>query len=472
MDETPVDSPMQTAEDVGTDARDAAQQERDLEEEEEAAAAAAAAEEEDEEEDEDDAGADEDDEESIAQVPASRRRATTLGKRVLDDAMSGNEDDTAPQTPNTGSATREGTPVNKPRRRGRPPTLRKADRISPNVVPQDALQYPLDNHNDEMVLSHHDVDGEQKVDENGYLFDGREYRVRTFTIQGRGQRLYMLSTEPARCNGYRDSYLFFIRHKTLFKIQLDEQEKEDLYQRALIPASYRSRQIGVCTARSVFREFGARIIIGGRRIIDDYWVAEYRKHGYKEGELADPDDRLPPPGYEYNRNQYVAWHGASSVYHQAPLPSRYSTRENGMVTRKQRTAAINDNNWILEHAQAASRYNTDLVNVRSTTWQGVYEPHTSQTFYPAITQTPRIRWDAVQNASTQTKSGQVSVEEQMLLRPNMAGGGVHLLDVEQDVLDVLPDDIKAAVQAQRQAEQAEHDRFAQSTAHCKAQLMI
>ncbi|ORY83676.1 chromatin remodelling complex Rsc7/Swp82 subunit-domain-containing protein, partial [Protomyces lactucae-debilis] len=281
----------------------------------------------------------------------------------------------------------------KKNKRGRPPTVKKSDRISPNVVPPDALQYPLDVQNDETVLSHHDVDGEQKVDENGHLFDGREYRVRTFTIQGRGQRLYMLSTEPARCNGYRDSYLFFIRHKTLHKIQLDEQEKEDLYQRALIPASYRSRQIGVCTARSVFREFGARIVIGGRRIIDDYWVAEYRKHGYKEGELADPEDRLPPPGIEYNRNQYVAWHGASSVYHQAPVPSRYGTRENGMVTRKQRTAAINESNWILEHAQAASRYNADLVGVRATTWRGVYEPHANAMFYPASTQPAGFHWE-------------------------------------------------------------------------------
>jgi len=33
--------------------------------------------------------------------------------------------------------------------------------------------------------------------------------------------LYMLSTEPARCIGFRDSYLFFQKHKLLYKIIID-----------------------------------------------------------------------------------------------------------------------------------------------------------------------------------------------------------------------------------------------------------
>ena len=98
--------------------------------------------------------------------------------------------------------------------------------------------------NDEVVLPD-DPEGVEKVDENGILQEGREYRVRTFTILGRGQRLYMLSTEPARCIGFRDSYLFFQKHKYLYKILIDEEEKKDLIERDIMPNSYKGRQIGV-----------------------------------------------------------------------------------------------------------------------------------------------------------------------------------------------------------------------------------
>jgi chromatin structure-remodeling complex protein RSC7 len=194
-----------------------------------------------------------------------------------------------------------------------------------------------------------DPEGETKVDKMGRLQGGREYRVRTFTIQDRGERLYMLSTEPARCIGFRDSYLFFQKHKQLFKIILPEEAKHDLIDRNLIPHSYKGRAIGVVTARSVFREFGAKIVIGGRKIIDDYQVAACRANGDIEGELAVPDDVLPPPGQEYDRNRYVAWHGASAVYHAGmptiPLPNGKS------VESKKRRVQVTGSNWMLEHAR-------------------------------------------------------------------------------------------------------------------------
>ena len=97
-----------------------------------------------------------------------------------------------------------------------------------------------------------DIEGEEKVDKNGHLKGGRDYRVRVFTVMNRGKRLYMLSTEPARCCGFRDSYLFFTKHLQLHKVIVDEDEKRDLIDRDIIPHSYKGRSIGVVTARSVF----------------------------------------------------------------------------------------------------------------------------------------------------------------------------------------------------------------------------
>lgn len=227
----------------------------------------------------------------------------------------------------------------------------------PRGGPSHFTQVPLDkegnmaNVKDDEVELPEDPEGETKVDKMGRLQGDREYRVRVFTISGKGERLYMLSTEPARCIGFRDSYLFFQKHRQLYKIILPEDAKRDLIERSIIPHSYKGRAIGVVTARSVFREFGARIIIGGKKIIDDYQVAAARAQGDVEGEFAVPEDKIPHGGDSYDKNRYVAWHGASSVYHSGnptiPMPS------GKVADGKKRKVTVTGVNWMLEHARQA-----------------------------------------------------------------------------------------------------------------------
>ncbi|KAI9734675.1 MAG: hypothetical protein M1834_002276 [Cirrosporium novae-zelandiae] len=286
------------------------------------------------------------------------------------------------------------TPVK--RRRGRPPASgRWAKRGGPSHV----TQVPIDKEGnmmpviDDEVALPEDPEGEAKVDKLGNLKGGREYRVRTFKILNKGDRLYMLSTEPARCIGFRDSYLFFQKHKQLFKIIIGDDEKRDLIERELIPHSYKGRAIGVVTARSVFREFGAKIIIGGKKVIDDYQEATAKANGEVEGELAVPDDKLPGPGETYDRNRYVAWHGASAVYHSGapsvPMP-------NGKIMdSKKRKVVVTGVNWMLEHARAASRWNSALTEERRKAANGTYDPHTNSVHYPKIMQPTHARFELV-----------------------------------------------------------------------------
>ncbi|KAL9608528.1 MAG: hypothetical protein Q9167_006642 [Letrouitia subvulpina] len=267
----------------------------------------------------------------------------------------------------------------------------------PRGGPSHVTQVPLDKEgnmasvrDDEIELPT-DPDGETKVDKNGVLTGNREYKVRVFTISGKGDRLYMLSTEPARCIGFRDSYLFFQKHRTLWKIILTEEAKRDLIERSLIPHSYKGRAIGVVTARSVFREFGSRIIVGGRKIIDDYQVATARARGDVEGELAVPDDKMPGEGDTYDKNRFVAWHGASSVYHSGapsvPLP-------NGKIGEgKKRKVIVTGVNWMFEHAQEASRFNSSLASARRQVLHGQYDPHTNIMQYPKTMQPSHARWE-------------------------------------------------------------------------------
>ncbi|KAK9434291.1 chromatin remodelling complex Rsc7/Swp82 subunit-domain-containing protein [Lipomyces doorenjongii] len=265
------------------------------------------------------------------------------------------------------------------------------------VAPLDLDGNPQEIADDEVVVLNDPV-GDTKVDANGKLAGGREYRCRTFTVLGKGDRLYMLSTEPARCIGFRDSYLFFQRHRQLLKVIVDERQKFDLIERDIIPHSYKGRAIGVVTARSVFREFGARIIVGGRRIVDDYYEQKARAEGAVDGQLADPDDKLPPPGVEYNRNQYVAWHGASAVYHTQQPTLQPEVGGMGVFRdQKKKNVVITDENWMLEHARAATNFNSLLVQQRRKLWadRGVYEPHTGIVMVPAASQPTKVTLEYV-----------------------------------------------------------------------------
>jgi chromatin structure-remodeling complex protein RSC7 len=322
----------------------------------------------------------------------------------------------SPRVNDDGVQSENTTPMK--RKRGRPPGgggqrgRPRGSFYAPTRVAVDKEGTMMDVVNDEVDVPE-DPDGETKVDKNGNLLGGREYRVRTFTVMNRQKRLYMLSTEPARCCGFRDSYLFFTKHPRLYKVIIGEDEKRDLIDRDVIPHSYKGRSIGVVTARSVFREFGARIVVGGKRITDDYNVVEAKARGDVEGELVDPHDRLPAEGEEYNRNQYVAWHGASAVYH-TNLPSVPIT--NGKPLPKRRIQ-ITSANWQFEHARAAryvfapftindllltirSRFNSNLVAKRREVWDGLYDPHTNVMHYPRITQPTHAKWEHVNNEAS------------------------------------------------------------------------
>ncbi|RDL41901.1 uncharacterized protein BP5553_01880 [Venustampulla echinocandica] len=139
---------------------------------------------------------------------------------------------------------------------------------------------------DEYIPREYDEAGEKKVTATGHLLDGREYRCRTFFVPNRGDKLFMLATECARVLGYRDSYLLFNKNRSLYKIIATQAEKEDLIHQEILPFSYRSRQIAIVTAKSMFRQFGSRVIVNGRRVRDDYWESKARKQGFTEEDMA------------------------------------------------------------------------------------------------------------------------------------------------------------------------------------------
>ena len=324
---------------------------------------------------------------------------------------------------------------------------------APRVVDKDGTV--LDVEGDESVVDN-DEEGNEKVDELGNLQGGREYRVRTFKIIGRGERLYMLSTEPARCCGFRDSYLFFARHPKLYKVLVNEEEKRDLIDRDILPSSYKGRNIGVVTARSVFREFGARIIVAGKRVTDDYKVSEARTNGEVEGELADPEDRVPEDGGSYNRNRYVAWFGASEVYRNAGQGAQQAA---GKAVVGKRRNNLTVTNWQFVHAGEArcvssllpvdrgvrimnmltfsrSRSNSAMTELRRANLNGVYDTHTNMMFYPKIMQPTHARWEQVPPTLTPAEAEQKQLADAELPNghPPLSNG----IATDEDEMDIEP----------------------------------
>ena len=164
---------------------------------------------------------------------------------------------------------------------------------------------------DEYVAREFDEAGEKKVDHLGFLQGGREYKIRTFTLPGRGQKLFMLATECARQLQYRDLYLLLNKNRSLNKIIATVKEKEELINREILPYSYRSRQIAVVTARSMFRQFGSRVIKDGRRVRDDYWEAKAIKQGFTEQDAASekrPGAASGPSGQQFAPRSHPIHH--------------------------------------------------------------------------------------------------------------------------------------------------------------------
>ncbi|WFD36206.1 chromatin structure-remodeling complex subunit RSC7 [Malassezia cuniculi] len=153
-----------------------------------------------------------------------------------------------------------------------------------DTVEIDGRDYRIEN--DALVLPI-DEAGERKIDAQGRLLGGRSYRVSPFTLPMRDdpERLYMLSIDVARASGFRDSAYFFRKNPLLHKIVLTFEEKDHLIATGRISGQLRARNVTMIAARSVFQQLGARIVLRGRHVTDDYYEHEARSEGKREGAL-------------------------------------------------------------------------------------------------------------------------------------------------------------------------------------------
>ncbi|XBW36997.1 hypothetical protein QEN19_002577 [Hanseniaspora menglaensis] len=146
----------------------------------------------------------------------------------------------------------------------------------------------ISNEDDEFVLPI-DEEGEKKVDINGDLLDGREYKFNTFTLKTRSNpnKKYVLASDMAKILDYTRGALLFINHKyTIFKCHLTDEEKEMLKNESNVLDNITSlnlhKAVLIVPARSLFREFGHKCIKGGVAYKDDYYTSTVPYPEYPE----------------------------------------------------------------------------------------------------------------------------------------------------------------------------------------------
>lgn len=374
--------------------------------------------------DDDDADVEDDDEDEDITVGRPRGRKRKSAGDDLD-----NEDEEKKEETNVDGEKKPEEEVNpdeppkkKGKKRGRKPKIPR-----PDDVFYDDKGNEINVQNDEIVVEDEDPKGCEKVDELGYLKGDRKYRVKTFTLLGKGERLYMVSTEPARLVGFRDSYLLFKTHLSLFKKVCTHEEKMDLIDRHLIPTSYKGRSVNLVTARSIFREFGARMIVGGKKVIDDFWEQQAIDRGDVSGEYADPE--------EANTNNRATSYGAENFQNQNTGAALINYQS--------------DVTWLYQVSKQTIEFNSGLTEQRHQVWlRGIKDPYSGFNFYPEGSQPKRAVFKKVGESDTLRTSLQ-------FYNPDIRRKVTGLATVPKDIFDDIEDEeIKKAILEQQAYEKA------------------
>jgi chromatin structure-remodeling complex protein RSC7 len=106
----------------------------------------------------------------------------------------------------------------------------------------------------------------------------------------------MLAIDAARTSGFRDSLYYFRRNPLAFKLNATQAEKDALISAGKLGGHLRTRAVTLITARSAYKLHGAKTVVAGRWVRDDYYedraaaacAAEGLEPGALVGELIDP----------------------------------------------------------------------------------------------------------------------------------------------------------------------------------------
>ncbi|KAI1296065.1 hypothetical protein EDD11_007603 [Mortierella claussenii] len=231
-----------------------------------------------------------------------------------------------------------------------------------------------------------DEAGETKITKDGQLLGGRQYKCRSFKLPDRGDRIYMLSMDPARVLGFRDSYLFFLRNPQLVRVNTTMEERQWMIENGMLMANFKSKLIAVVTARSIFKSFGARIIKGGRSRVDDYYEANATGEDLLEDSEGDAASRAGDDQMTFGASGGTGVNGAGrSARESSNAPSSFKRRN---MQQDEYVRQVTDLNWQYESAMAVRALNARLTELRKESPRFL-DPHTNVEQIPILLQPSR-----------------------------------------------------------------------------------
>ncbi|KAI0058359.1 hypothetical protein BV25DRAFT_1967870 [Artomyces pyxidatus] len=348
--------------------------------------------------------------------------------------------------------------------------------------------------------------GDTKIDKNGNLLGGerRKFKAQTFALPMRHpERMYILAIDAARTSGFRDSLYYFRRNLLALKLNATQPEKEYLIEIGKLGSHLRTRSVTLITARSAYKLHGAKMILDGRWVVDDYFedkvLAEIKEKGLKPGDpvgdLAEPQTAQAADTLALASAAQKAERGGGQGIYRAGGPTTifggsgwgpYSdgplnavrksllnrdglNEENWMLIAAQRTVEL-DEEWAKQRRQALRPYGGLYGDVgreeavpgekreageeggqrtrkkvrmeEATVPMGIYEPHSGIVLYRADTQPTKSRWESLPDTAG----------KRQVLGGTKTGNGAWALAWVDTVMEVQNEDDEA-VEAARQREE-------------------
>lgn len=228
-----------------------------------------------------------------------------------------------------------------------------------------------------------DPKGEAKIDADGNLLDGRQFKVTTFVSpQRHPTRKYILGVQAGRQTGFRESSPFFRAYPLFLKLKCTAQEREMLINMGILHSNARFRSATIITAHSAFKLLGAQIIQDGKYVNDDYYEQKSLDAGHTAGEPCnvhpyDPaEDRADSTGPNGPSGGSGGGHGLGSILKDLQMDrseARVQFGGHGATpfakwdpAAKQRRPAphLTPTNWALEYAKAVRGANAAILGWR------------------------------------------------------------------------------------------------------------
>lgn len=262
--------------------------------------------------------------------------------------------------------------------------------------------------------------------------------MQTFTLEDHGDQVLVLAMEPSKLLGYRDSHILFQKHPQLKRVRINDEEKQYLIDAGILITRFKNPEVAVVTARSLYKCFGHRVILRGRRIKDDYY------------ENQEPEQQVTSSAS--GGNQHFGISDGKEKEEEADIddPSRKSlirktVRSEGYSSK----APLSNETWMHHAALAARGFNAQLHERRAQK-PSFYDIHSNINQVPASYQSSVCHFEF----DKQKEVKDVQQQQQQPIVEFKKKSNVHNTPIYRGLgKDLLDYDVNAAINAFKSEEE-------------------